>query len=88
MDGISQMTFSNALFWDEDKCISFKILLFFPTVRINNIPALVQMMAWGRPSDQSLSEPMMVYWRTYASLGPNDLATRLDDVYEDIWLGQ
>ena len=27
---------------------------------INNIPALVQIMAWCRPGDKSLSEPMMV----------------------------
>ena len=28
--------------------------------QINNIPALVQIMAWRRPGDKSLSEPMMV----------------------------
>ena len=27
---------------------------------INNIPALVQIMAWRRPGDKPLSEPMMV----------------------------
>ena len=26
---------------------------------INNIPALVQIMAWGGTGDKSLSEPMM-----------------------------
>ena len=45
MDAISQTTFSNA--W-----ISLKISLnFVPTVRINNIPALVQIMACRRPGD-------------------------------------
>ena len=29
-------------------------------VRINNIPSLVQIMAWRRPGDKPLSEPMMV----------------------------
>ena len=29
-------------------------------VRINNIAALVQTMAWRRPGDKPLSEPMMV----------------------------
>ena len=27
---------------------------------INNIPALVQIMAWRRPGDKPLSEPMVV----------------------------
>ena len=27
---------------------------------INNIPTLVQIMAWRRPGDKPLSEPMMV----------------------------
>ena len=31
-----------------------------PNVRINNIPALVQIMAWRRPGDKPLTEPMMV----------------------------
>ena len=34
-------------------------LKFVPKVRINNIPALVQIMAWCRPGDKPLSEPMM-----------------------------
>ena len=32
---------------------------FVPNGPINNIPALVQMMAWHRPGDKPLSEPMM-----------------------------
>ena len=35
-------------------------LKFVPRVRINNIPALVQIMAWRRPGDKPLSELMMV----------------------------
>ena len=41
--------------------ISLKISLkFIPKVQINNIPALVQIMAWRRSGDKPLSEPMMV----------------------------
>ena len=46
---------------NENACISLKISLkFVPNVQINNIPALVQIMAWRRPGDKPLSEPMMV----------------------------
>ena len=34
-------------------------------VRINNIPSLVQIMAWRRPGDKPLSEPMMVSLLTH-----------------------
>ena len=40
-------------------------LKFVPRVRINNIPALVQIMAWRRPGDKPLSEPMMVSLLTH-----------------------
>ena len=41
--------------------ISNKISLkFVPKGLINNIPALVLIMAWRRPGDKPLSEPMMV----------------------------
>ena len=33
---------------------------FVPKSPINNIQALIQIMAWRRPGDKSLSEPMMV----------------------------
>ena len=35
-------------------------LKFVPKGLINNIPALVQIMAWRRPGDKPLSEPMLV----------------------------
>ena len=38
---------------------------FVPTFRINNIPALVQIMAWRRPGDKPVSEPMMFSVLTY-----------------------
>ena len=46
---------------NENIWISIKISLkFVPKGPINNIPALVQIMAWRRPGDKPLSEPMMV----------------------------
>ena len=41
---------------------------FVPNVRIDNIPALAQIMACYRPGDRPLSEPKIVYWRIYVSL--------------------
>ena len=67
------------IFLNENIWISLMISLkFVPNVPINNIPALVQIMAWGRSGDKPLSEPIMVsilYWRIYASLGLNELKT-------------
>ena len=49
------------IFLNENVWISLKISLkFFPKGPINNIPALVLIMAWRRPGDKPLSEPMMV----------------------------
>ena len=42
--------------------ISLKLVPRGPT---NNIPTLVQVMAWCRPGDKPLSEPMMVSLPTY-----------------------
>ena len=50
-----------SIFLNENVRISIKISLkFVPKVSINNIPALVQIMAWRRLGDKPLSEPMMV----------------------------
>ena len=49
------------IFLNETVRISIKISLkFVPKGPINNIPALVQIMAWRRPGNKPLSEPMMV----------------------------
>ena len=51
---------------NENEWISPRIsLTFFPKVRINNIPALVQIMAWRRSGGKPLSEPMMVSLLTH-----------------------
>ena len=50
------------------RCIWISIdisLKFVPKGPINNIPALVQIMAWRRPGDKPLSEPMMVSLLTH-----------------------
>ena len=55
-----------SIFLNENARISLKISLkFVPKVRINNILALVQIMAWRRPGDKALSEPMMVSLLTH-----------------------
>ena len=46
------------IFLNENIWISIK--KFVPKGPINNIPALIQIMAWCRPGDKPLSEPMMV----------------------------
>ena len=49
------------IFLNENVLILIKISLKFnPTGPINNIPAMVQIMAWRRLGDKPLSEPMMV----------------------------
>ena len=46
--------------------MSLKISLkFVPKVRISNIPTLVQIVAWRRPGDKPLSEPMLVILLTH-----------------------
>ena len=54
------------IFLNENVWISIKISLkFVPKGSISNIPALVQIMAWRRPGDKPLSEPMMVSLLTH-----------------------
>ena len=54
------------VFLNENVWIPFQISLkFLPKGPINNIPALVQIMAWRRPGDKPLSEPMMIRLPTH-----------------------
>ena len=54
------------IFLIENVRISSKISLkFVPRGPISNIPALVQIMAWRRPGDKPLSEPMTVSLLTH-----------------------
>ena len=66
MAAISQRPFFNCIFLNENIWISINISLkFVPKGRINNIPALVQIMAWCRLGDKPLSEPMVVELLTH-----------------------
>ena len=54
------------IFLTENSWFSLKISLkFVPKFRIYNIPAMVQIMAWCRPGDKPLSEPMVVRLLTH-----------------------
>ena len=54
------------IFVNENLWIRIKISLkFVPRGPFNNTPALVQIMAWRRPGDKPLSEPMMVRLPTH-----------------------
>ena len=54
------------IFLKENVWISLKIpLKFVPKAWIKNVPVLVQIMAWHRPGNKPLSEPMMVSLSTH-----------------------
>ena len=54
------------IFLNENVWISIEVpLKFVSKGPINNIPALVQIMAWRRPGDKPLSEPMMIILLTH-----------------------
>ena len=54
------------IFLNENVWISIKIsLMYVPKGPMNNNPALVQIMAWCRPGDKPLSEPMVIILPTH-----------------------
>ena len=54
------------IFLNENAGVSIKISLkFVHKSPINNFPALVQIMAWRRPGDKPLSEPIIVKLPTH-----------------------
>ena len=66
MAAIFQTIFSNV--FSLMKMLTFRLkisLKFVPNGPINNISAMVQIMAWRRPGDKPLSEPMMVSLLTH-----------------------
>ena len=74
MDAISQTTF----FLIENVWIPIEISLKFVCKGpINNIPALLQIMAWHRPGDKPLSEHIN------ASLGLNELTRGLLSLFQE-----
>ena len=58
-DDIFKWIFLNKIIWILIE-ISSLVLKFVLKGPINNIPALVQIMAWRRPGYKPLSEPMMI----------------------------
>ena len=49
------------IFCSQNVYVSITISLnFVPMISVNNIPVFVHIMAWCRPGDKPLSEPMMV----------------------------
>ena len=59
------------IFLNENVWISINISLkCVPRGPINNIPTLIQVMAWRRPGDKPLSEPMMVRLPTHICVSP------------------
>ena len=78
------------IFMNKNIWILFNISLkFVPRFRINNISALVQIMAWCRPGDNPLSEQMRasLLYHVYASLGRNELtALALSCSVWAVWL--
>ena len=78
------------IFLNENVIISIKISMkFVPKVSINNIPALVQIMAWRRLGDKPLFEPMMVGLLTHICVTRpqcvNDISQRCREQAE-IWV--
>ena len=70
--GLDKMTTTLAndvfkcIYLNENAWILIEISLkFVPKGVFNNIPALVQIMAWRRPGDKPLSEPMMLRLPTH-----------------------
>ena len=60
-DDIFKRIFLNENIWIPIK----SSLKFVPEGSINNIPALIHIMAWRRPGDKPLSEPMLIILLTH-----------------------
>ena len=78
------------IFLNENVRIPIKSSLkFVPKGPINNIPSLVQIMAWRRPGDKPLSEPMIVTLLTHICITrPQWVKTGSEDMhnqYPDYW---
>ena len=72
------------IFLNENVWIWLKISLkFVPKGPINNIPALVQIMAWRRPGDKPLSEPMMVNLSTHICVSRPQL---VNTCFMGVWI--
>ena len=71
------------IFWNQNVRNAIKISLkFVPKGRIHNIPWLVQIMAWCRPGDKPLSEPMMVRLQTHICITRPQWVNHCSDVWK------
>ena len=89
---------SKCIFLNENMWIFIEISLkFVPKGLINNIPALVQIMARRRPGAEPLSEPMLVcllthicgtrpQWVKWSFYNWFDNMTPVDEIYSAAWL--
>ena len=70
------------IFLNENVRISIRISLkFVPKGPINNIPAMVQIMAWRRPGDKPLFEPMVVSLATHICVARPQWVNSIDVMY-------
>ena len=77
----------NRIFINENVRISIKVSLkFVPKGPINNMPALVQIMAWSRPSDKPLSEPAMVSLLTHICVTQPQWVNDINGLVQDFVL--
>ena len=75
------------IFFNENVRISIKISLkFVPKGPINNIKALVQIMAWRRPGDKPLSEAMLVSLLTHKYVTRPQWVNGSQATFTDIYL--
>ena len=76
------------IFLNGNVWISLKISLkFVPKVPINNIPALVPILAWRRSGDKPLFEPMMVSLLTHICVTRPQWVNKREHVLKKlIWL--
>ena len=76
------------IFLNENFRISHKISLKFVSEGpIDNIPALVQIMAWRWPGNKPLSDSIMIIY-IYASLGLNEIGTLTIKTYRQTAVNQ
>ena len=94
MDAIAQTDKMDAIFkcifLNENVLIPIEISLkFVPKGPINNIPALVQIMAWRRPGDKPLSEPMMDSLPTHICVTRPQWVNRLQLTFtQENWINE
>ena len=87
MAAISQTTLSIA--FSLMKMLEFQLNFHWslPKGPINNIPALVQIMAWRRPGDKPISEPVMVSLLTHICV-TRPQWVKVDSVMDPLTKGQ